>query len=142
MTSTGETRWEHFNHQADIGIRGFGPTLDQAFTQVAIALINVITSVPINPDQSVVISCQADNPDDLLYDWLNQLIFQIAKDKFLYRRFDVEIVENRLTAVVYGEPIDIKHHQPIVEIKAATYTELKVEQDAIGQWLAQCIVDV
>ena len=142
MTSPEETNWEHFYHQADIGIRGFGPTIDQAFTQAAIALINVITSVPINPDKSVVISCQADNPDDLLYDWLNQLIFQIATDKFLYSRFEIRIVENKLTAVVYGEPIDIKHHQPIVEIKAATYTELKVEQDANGQWLAQCIVDV
>ncbi len=142
MTTTDETSWEHFYHQADIGIRGFGPTMDQAFIQVAIALINVITSAPINPDQSIVISCQADNPDDLLFDWLNQLIFHVAKDKFLYGRFEVQIVENRLNAVVYGEPIDIKHHQPTVEIKAATYTELKVEQDATGQWLAQCIVDV
>ena len=142
MTSSEETNWEHFYHQADIGIRGFGPTMNQAFAQAAIALINVITTVPINPDKSLVISCQADNPDDLLYDWLNQLIFQIATDKFLYSRFEVRIVENKLTAVVWGEPIDIKLHQPIVEIKAATYTELKVEQDATGQWLAQCIVDV
>ena len=142
MTSPEETNWEHFYHQADIGIRGFGPTIDQAFTQAAIALINVITSVPINPDKSVVISCQADNPDDLLYDWLNQLIFQIATDKFLYSRFEVRIVENKLTAVIWGEPIDIKLHQPIVEIKAATYTELKVEQDATGQWLAETVIDV
>ena len=41
-----------------------------------------------------------------------------------------------------GEPIDVARHEPAVEVKAATYAGLKVQRDAAGNWLAQCIVDV
>ncbi len=36
-------RWEHFPHGADIGVRGFGATREQAFEQAAVALSAVIT---------------------------------------------------------------------------------------------------
>ncbi|MGZ8214251.1 MAG: archease, partial [Methylosarcina sp.] len=36
-------RWEHFDHDADIGIRGIAPTLAEAFEQAAIALTAVVT---------------------------------------------------------------------------------------------------
>ena len=35
--------WEHFEHEADIGIRGIAPTLEQAFEQAAIAMTAVMT---------------------------------------------------------------------------------------------------
>ena len=38
-----EARWEHFPHDADIGVRGFGPTVVAAFEQAALALTAVIT---------------------------------------------------------------------------------------------------
>ncbi len=42
----------------------------------------------------------------------------------------------------WGEAVDRQKHQPAVEIKGATFTELHVCQQADGLWLAQCIVDV
>ena len=46
--------WEHFDHQADIGIRGYGRTMAEAFEQVGVALTAVIT-VParVHPDEKV-----------------------------------------------------------------------------------------
>ena len=38
-----QAHWEHFSHEADIGIRGVGPTLATAFEQAAIAMTAVIT---------------------------------------------------------------------------------------------------
>ena len=35
--------WEHFEHEADMGIRGVGQTKEQAFEQAAMALTAVIT---------------------------------------------------------------------------------------------------
>lgn len=43
MTVT--ARWEHFPHQADIGVRGMGATLAQAFEQAALALTAVIVDL-------------------------------------------------------------------------------------------------
>ena len=36
-------QWEHYAHGADIGVRGIGPTVEEAFEQAAVALAGVIT---------------------------------------------------------------------------------------------------
>jgi SHS2 domain-containing protein len=66
----------------------------------------------------------------------------MAIRKMLFSRFKVTIQNEKLTAIATGEAIDIQKHQPAVEIKGATYTELKVQQLENGLWLAQCVVDV
>ena len=40
--------WEHFTHDADMGVRGYGETKSQAFEQVALALTAVITGPPVS----------------------------------------------------------------------------------------------
>ena len=60
----------------------------------------------------------------------------------LFSRFEVRIREDHLTGNVWGEAVDVEKHKPAVEVKGATYTELKVEHDENGEWLAQCVVDV
>jgi len=47
-----------------------------------------------------------------------------------------------LQATAWGEPIEVARHQPAVEVKGATYTELAVKRDEEGRWVAQCVVDV
>ena len=37
-----EKHWQHFYHQADIGVRGIGPNLSEAFEQAALAMMAVI----------------------------------------------------------------------------------------------------
>jgi tRNA nucleotidyltransferase (CCA-adding enzyme) len=137
------TTWEHFYHMADIGVRGRGQTLAEAFEQVAMAMTAVITEPEqIQPQQAIDISCSAPDQELLLVDWLNALIYEMATRKMLFSRFEVILEAQQLTARAWGEKIDISRHQPTVEIKGATYTELKVAQQADGSWLAQCVVDV
>ena len=134
--------WEHFEHDADIGVRGFGKTEAEAFEQVATALTAVVTAVEnVKPHQKMKIVCEAQDHELLLMDWLNELIYHMATDKLLFSRFQVMIDANRLSASVEGEPVDRVRHQPVVEIKGATFTELKLARYQDG-YLAQCIVDV
>ncbi len=136
-------RWEHYSHPADIGIRGFGPTKEQAFGQAALALTAVITNLQtVQPKELVEISC-SDQDDELLFvSWLNALIYEVATRQMLFSKFDVGIENGCLRAKAWGEKIDLKKHNPAVEVKAATYADLKVRQNKNGTWLAQCIVDV
>ena len=135
--------WEHFYHMADIGVRGRGQTQAQAFEQVALAMTAVITEPElIQPQQAIRISCNAPDAELLLVDWLNALVYEMATRKMLFSRFEVSIQDQQLSGQAWGEKIDIQRHQPTVEIKGATYTELKVAQQADGSWLAQCVVDV
>ena len=135
--------WEHFEHEADIGIRGVAPTLAQAFEQAALAMTAVICDpARIQPRESVAIRCEAVDNEYLFLDWINELIYIMAVKGLLFNRFLVTINAGILTATALGEPVDRLKHRPVVEIKGATLTELCVRQQADGMWVAQCVVDV
>ncbi|HOK95635.1 MAG TPA: archease [Anaerohalosphaeraceae bacterium] len=135
--------WEHFHHQADIGIRGIGQTLDEAFAEGATALMAVICSPQqVRPEKEVDICCHCDEKDLLFADWINALIYEMDVRKMLFGRFEVHIEDSCLKAKAWGEPTDPNRHETAVEVKAATYMELKVYQNPAGLWIAQCVVDV
>lgn len=139
----GDARWEHFHHQADIGVRGCGPSLSSAFEQAAVALMAVITDPALIQDRTPVsIDCEAPDLELLLADWLNALIYETATRRMLFNRFSVCIFNYTLNATAWGEVIDTARHRPGVEIKGATYTALRVYQNETGDWIAQCVVDV
>ncbi len=136
-------RWEHFPHQADIGVRGLGATLAEAFEQAALALTAVIADPSeVAPRDMIRLSCEAPDAELLLVDWLNRLIYEMATRNMLFSRFEVHLEGNRLTAQAWGEALETARHHPAVEVKGATYTALKVVQQPDGSWLAQCVVDV
>lgn len=135
--------WEHFPHEADIGVRGVAPTASAAFCEAALALTAVITDpARVVPRRHVEIHCDAPDLELLLADWLNALIFEMTTRHMLFSRYSVEIRAGHLHGTAVGETIDPARHQPAVEVKGATMTELRVFQDANGRWLAQCVVDV
>ncbi|MHC4551409.1 MAG: archease [Planctomycetota bacterium] len=135
--------WEHFHHQADIGIRGVGDTLAAAFEEGAIALAAVICDPSkVKAAESIAIECHADESDLLFADWINALIYEIDIRKMLFSRFEVQIEGGKLTARAWGESANPEKHDIAVEVKAATFMELKIFQDDSGQWVAQCVVDV
>jgi len=135
--------WAHFPHQADMGVRGVGPSLGAAFEQAALAMTAIVTDpAGVAAAEAVEIRCEAPDAELLLVDWLNALILEMATRHRLFSRFEVETDGHRLHATAWGEAVDRQKHQPAVEIKGATYTELKVGRDESGQWLAQCVVDV
>ena len=133
--------WEHFGHEADIGVRGFGATPEEAFAQAAQALTAVVTRVPVEPSSAVEVACQAPDLELLFVDWLNAIIYEMAVRRMLFSRFDVRIEDNRLAATLWGEAVDVARHAPACEPKGATYTALRVGEDRDG-WSAGCVVDV
>lgn len=135
--------WEHFEHGADIGIRGIGSSVEQAFEQAALAMTAVMTDIAsVEPALAVPIACEAEDAELLFLSWINELVYQMAVRGLLFGRYQVSIKGGRLSATAYGEAVDQAKHQPAVEIKGATFTELHVYRQDDGRWLAQCIVDV
>ena len=135
--------WQHFEHKADIGVRGTGKTRQIAFAQTALAMTAVIADLKtIEQKEKIRITCTCSDDETILVDWLNALIYEMAVRKMLFSRFEIQFEDNILTAEAFGETLDSKKHQPAVEVKAATYHCLKVEKNPDGSWLAQCVVDV
>jgi SHS2 domain-containing protein len=136
-------RWEHFAHDADIGVRGIGITKERAFEQAALAMTAVVTDpAGLNPQSLVEIACEAPEDELLFFDWLNALVFEMATKNLLFGRFEVRIEGQRLRGRAWGEVVNVAKHQPAVEIKGATLTSLRVQHQADGLWVAQCVVDV
>jgi protein archease len=134
--------WEQFPHDADVGLRGWGSSIEVAFEQAALALTGIVTDAEIAATTKVEVSCEAPDVELLLVEWLNAIIYEMAVRSMLFGRFEVEIIGTRLRGVLWGEPIDQAKHLPACEPKGATYTALRVAQGSDGLWSAGCVIDV
>jgi tRNA nucleotidyltransferase (CCA-adding enzyme) len=133
---------EHFAHDADVGVRGWGATPSQAFEQAAEALTRVVTEAKVAERDRIDVRCEAPDIELLFVEWLNAIIYEMAVRNMLFSRFSVRIEGTRLEGTLWGEPVDVERHAPACEPKGATYTALKVLKKPDGVWSAACIVDV
>ena len=138
-----QERWEHFEHGADIGVRGVAPTKAGAFEQAALALTAVVTDpARVRQRKAVTIACQAGDDELLLVAWLNAVVAEMAVRRMLFGRYDVALQGHALSATARGEAVSVARHEPAVEVKGATCTLLRVAPTPDGGWLAQTVVDV
>lgn len=137
------TGWSHFPHQGDVGVRGTGRDMAEAFANTARAMAAVVTPPDeVRAKRRVEVTCRAADPEILLVDWLNAVIYAMATEGMVFGDFRVRIAGDVLQGELRGEPVAPERHEPSVELKGATLTELAVTRDAAGLWTAQCIVDV
>jgi len=89
--------WEHFDHDADIGLRVDSATRKGLFEAMAEALTAIITDpAAVQPIETITVRCEA--PDDamLLVDWLNALIFEMATRGMVFCSWQVDLDGQRL----------------------------------------------
>lgn len=135
--------WEHFSHGSDIGVRGFGASVEEAFVQAALALTAVVADVAkVAQIENVKVRCDAPDLELLFVSWLNAVIYEMAVRGMLFSAFRVSVSGDSLTGTLIGEKADPERHHVAVEAKGATVTALRVARDQNGQWVAQCVVDV
>src|SRR5690606_3284355 len=117
LSAVGELpRFELFPHAADMGIRGLGRSVEEAFEQAARALTAVTTELSrVEPREAVSIECSAPSLDDLFYDWIDALVFETSSHRRLFSRFEVRIEGGRLAGRAWGEAVDRDRHEPAVE---------------------------
>ena len=135
--------FETFDHTADLGLRVLAPDLNSLFVDAARGLLSILIANPedVQPVQEVAMELVAERLDDLLFDWLNELLYRFDVKRTLFSQFDVQVGEGRLVAKAWGEPCDDQRHRLEHEVKAITYHGFKCERDATG-WLAEVILDI
>jgi SHS2 domain-containing protein len=135
--------WEHFPHGSDIGVRGFGKTVEQAFENAAVALTAVVADVStVTPREAIEVTCSAPDLELLFMSWLNAIIYEMAVRGMLFSKFRVALSDHSLKGALLGEKAHPEQHHVAVEAKGATVTTLRVTCDPQGQWVAQCVIDV
>jgi SHS2 domain-containing protein len=139
----GDIVHETFDHTADVGLRVQAADLDGLFAEAAEALFGLIVANPqdVRPVQEVNVELEGGRYDDLLFDFLAELLFLFSTQHLVFSQFEVRVHEHGVTATLRGEPVDRDRHQLDMEVKAITYHGLKVEEHSDG-WLAEVIVDL
>jgi SHS2 domain-containing protein len=134
--------WEHFDHAAGVGVRGFGTSRAAAFEQAALALTGLVADPgKVMPREAVPIWCEASDDELLLVEWLSAIVLEMASRRMLFGQFSVELADHRLTATAHGEHICEMWDAPAMAVDRVTYSGLRVARTNEGAWIAQGIAD-
>ena len=138
-------RFETFDHTADLGLRITADDLPDLFQTAATGLFDVIVAnrEDVRCTDAEEISLVGDSTEDLLVEWLNELIFLSETRHRLYNHFQVELDASccQLTATISGEPIDRARHVLDHEVKAVTRHGVVLQKEQQG-WVAEVILDI
>ncbi len=136
-------RFEPIEHTADAGLKIYGQNLVLLFENAAVGLFDIITNLDVvSPVVRRTVNVEADDREALLVNWLSELNYLSQIHKELYATFFIkEIEENRLTAEISGEPVNLQKHEIYTEVKAVTYHQLYIKKTKTG-WEARIIFDL
>ncbi|MDD1773655.1 MAG: archease [Methanomassiliicoccales archaeon] len=123
-------RYERLEHTADSLIKAHGSTLEECFENAAYAMFDQMVDVrKVEVKESVKIKAGGEDLDELLVNFLSELLYVFDTKKLVLSEFKVSIKGNELTCAAGGEHLDLKKHSPKTEIKAVTYHMLSVDVD-------------
>ncbi len=134
---------EIFDHTADLGLRIRAPSLEELLIDAARGLFSVMVAdlATVRPVEEAAFRIDGENVEELLHDWLAELLFTFHVRRLVLAEFRVRVDAAGMTATARGEPIDPARHAIEVEVKAVTWHGLKVERRPDG-WFAEVIVDI
>ena len=133
-----------FEHTADRGVRIQGPTLPELFANAAQALYAALGQLAkTGPPRETSIDLRAGTLEDLLHDWLTELLFAVETHQVLYDECEIlNCTPSCVRANLRGAGIDFGRSKVHAEIKAVTYHQLRVEQLPDRTWQATVIFDI
>jgi SHS2 domain-containing protein len=136
-------KYEFINHTADLGIRVWGESIKELFKNAAYSMFDTIADLNrVKLKKTMKVEIEKEELDELLADWLRNLLYKFNGDRYLLKEFKVETIDTQgLKAKVKGEKLDLSRHHLKREIKAVTYHGLEVKKADRG-WEAQIIFDV
>ncbi len=131
---------------ADVAFEATGKTIEQMFESAALAVTNtqVKDLKSVEQKNKKKIRVEADTVEMLLFNFLQELIFLKDAKLLLFNKFDIKIKNGKkyvLDAVAYGEKLNMKKHELLVDVKAVSLHNFKVEKSKLG-WKAEIILDV
>jgi SHS2 domain-containing protein len=138
--------YELIEHTADIGIRVKGGDLKELFKNAALSMFDIIAEKKsgighrTSGIEKIIVKQKADDLEELFINWLNELLSLSAIKEKIFCDFKFKNLDEHNLEVEVGS-YDIKDYKVNVEIKAATYHELKLEKSKSG-WTAEVIFDV
>lgn len=122
-------RYENLEHTADVMIKAYGSTIERCFENAAYGMMDQILQVAsVEPKVVENFSVEGATKEDLLYNFLSELLFIFDAKRMALSEFHVTVKDGSLECRCLGERFDRERHSPKQEIKAVTYHMLEVNE--------------
>lgn len=142
-----EHGFELLEHKADMGIKGFGESIERAFEECAKGMFSIMVELTdVKAKENVRLTVSAKGLEELLVAWLNELLSLADQKEMVFSEFTVKQIFVKdgkyfLEGSAKGEKLDKKKHEMKTEVKAATYSGLRIGKER-EKFFVQCVVDV
>ena len=139
--------FEYEEHTADVIIKAYGRSLEEAIANAAKAVFNVITDISkVEPRECRRVEEEGIDLYQAILRWLEDFLVMFDSEGMVFSEFKVESIEKKDDSVVIrgvgcGEPFDPEKHEPRTIVKAITYHEMKLEKTD-GLWVLRFAVDI
>jgi SHS2 domain-containing protein len=140
MTTAG---WEHFEVEADVGVRSWGPSRAAAVAQLTLGVFSVIADpATIQVTERREVRAQADGPEALLVTWIDECLYVHEIEGFVVHEVEMTVCTDTLAhGYLHGEQLDPGRHRVGSVVKGATYHQIALtEREGLHE--ARLIVDV
>jgi len=135
-------QFEQVDISGDVGIKVWGQDLEELFENAAMGMSDLITDVSSVPEsESREVHVVAESNEDLLVQWLNELVFIFDTYNYVGKSFSLSIINKKLKAEISGGTFDPSTSESRLLIKAATYHDLSLSKTN-SHWEATVIFDI
>ncbi|MFA7374805.1 MAG: archease [Methanothrix soehngenii] len=139
--------FEYLEHTADVKFRAYGTTPDQMLSNAAASLFGAMISPgQVKVEESWQVELEAEDLEDLAYQWLSEIVFLFETESAVFSRFQVALEEIedgkgwKLRAEIGGERMDPERHSFLAEVKAVTRHKFAIKKNE--RWCIQVVLDV
>jgi len=131
-------KYKYLEHTADIKFQAFGKSLEEAFSNSAYAMINIICEKKVRERITKRIKVKGIDKKSLLYRFLEEILFLLNTKNFLLSKVKkIKIKGNELTAVLTGD--NLKNYKLGLDVKAVTYNDMFIKEKP---FLIQVVLDI
>ena len=119
--------YDIIEHTADVAVKAYGDSIAEAFENAAKGMFDIITDYShIESKGEYDITLKAPDFEQLLVDWLSELLFLHSANNLVFGSFKIQMTDHHLLARISGEEYSLSKHKAGIEIKAVTYHMLEV----------------
>ncbi len=131
---------------ADIAYEAYGKNLNEMFENAALAIFELSADIKtIESKEKVEIKLEHEKIDNLLYDFLSEILFLKDSKYMVFKDVEVSINEKNkkyyLTSILMGDTINPEKQHLENDIKAITMHMFEVRKGK-NNWIATVVVDI
>jgi len=135
--------YEILEHTADVRVRVYGESFVDLLRNSALAMMALITGIEaVKPEGDVEFEVEGETGEEILVKMLGEILYLHQVRKMVFSDVALELTEGKkLKGRLRGEKIDPERHELELDIKAATYHNLKI-QKVNDRFMAEIVFDI